>query len=302
MAFPFSSLLAPTVKCMKTQFHRVRTQLVAGLALAGALGLAGCTNIFLQPDRALHFRPEQVGVKWEEAHFKSRDGVELTGLWFPAVKLPAKGVVVQFHGNGENMTSHFLSVYWLALEGYDVLAFDYRGYGASGGKKSIDGSVADGMAALACARAKAPGLPIVVIGQSLGGALALASLDRDGGKDVGALVLDSTFASFRRVARDKLGQLWLTWPLQWPLSFLISDRIAPERFIARRKNIPLLMLHASDDPVVPYREGRRLFDLAPGPKEFWDVPGAGHAAAFGPQGAEFRPRLLRFLDGALRIH
>lgn len=301
MAFPFGSLSAPTVKCMKTQFHRVRTQLVAGLALSGALGLSGCTNVFLQPDRALHFRPEQVGVKWEEAHFASQDGTELTGLWFPSVKTETKGVVVQFHGNGENMTSHFLSVYWLALEGYDVLAFDYRGYGASGGNKSLKGSVEDGAAALAYARAKAPGLPIVVLGQSLGGALALAALDKDGGKDVGALVLDSTFSSFRRVARGKLGQFWLTWSLQWPLSFLISDRLAPERFIARRKNIPLLMLHAPQDPVVPYREGRRLYERAPFRKDFWDVPGAGHASAFGPQGAEFRPRLLRFLDGALLI-
>lgn len=271
------------------------------MALSAALGLSGCTNVFLQPDRALHLHPDRVGVKWEETLFQSRDGTALTGLWFPSVATPAKGAVVQFHGNGENMTSHYLSVYWLALEGYDVMAFDYRGYGSAGGAKSLAGSVEDGEAALAYARAKAPGLPLIVIGQSLGGALALAALDRDGGAGVKALVLDSTFSSYRRVARDKLGQLWLTWPLQWPLSFLISDRLAPERFIARRKNIPLLMLHAPLDPVVPYREGRRLYDLAPGPKEFWDVPGAGHTEAFGARGAEYRPRLLRFLDGALRI-
>jgi hypothetical protein len=51
---------------------------------------------------------------------------------------------------------------------------------------------------------------------------------------------------------------------------------------------------------VPVREGRRLFDLAPGPKEFWPVPGAGHAEALGAEGGEFRPRLARFLDEALR--
>ncbi|MDE2510464.1 MAG: alpha/beta fold hydrolase, partial [Elusimicrobia bacterium] len=246
------------------------------LAAAAAFLLSGCTNIFLQPDRALHFSPDRVGAKWEEAHFQSADGTELTGLWFPAAKLPAKGVVVQFHGNGENMTAHFLYVYWLALEGWDVLAFDYRGYGASGGKKSLSGSIADGAAALAYARAKAPGLPLVVVGQSLGGAVAVAALDRDGGKDLAALVLDSSFASYRRVARDKLGRLWLTWPLQWPLSFLISDRWAPERLIARRRKVPLLLLHAPDDPVVPFNEGRRLYEKAPEPKAFWTVPGKGH--------------------------
>ncbi len=212
----------------------------------------------------------------------------------------AKGVVIQFHGNAENMTSHFLAVYWLALEGWDVLAFDYRGYGASGGQKSLSGSVEDGRAALAYARAKAPGLPLVVIGQSLGGAIALAALDGDGGEGLRALVLDSTFSSYRRIAREKLAAHGLTWAFQWPLSrLLFSDRYAPDRLVARRKRVPLLMLHSPDDPVVPYAEGRRLFALAPEPKEFWDVPGAGHTQAFGRQGAEFRPRLLKFLDDAL---
>jgi fermentation-respiration switch protein FrsA (DUF1100 family) len=267
-----------------------------------AAALCGCTNLFLQPDRVLYLHPDRVGAKWEDAHFRSADGTELTGIWFPATPSPAKGVVVQFHGNGQNMTSHFLNVYWLALEGWDVLVFDYRGYGAAGGTKSLAGSVADGEAALAYARTKAPGLPLVVIGQSLGGALALAALDRDGGKDLHALVLDSTFASYQDVAREKLSHLWLTWPFQWPLSrLLISDRFAPARLLARRKKVPLLVLHCPGDPVVPWAEGRRVYALAPEPKTFWEVPGAGHTEAFGVRGAEFRPRLLRFLDETLKV-
>ncbi len=278
----------------------MRSSIIKAWALLAAAGLAACTNIFLQPDRRLYLSPDRVGVKWEEAHFLSADGTALTGLWLPSARAPAKGVIVQFHGNAQNMTAHFLNVYWLALEGWDVLAFDYRGYGASGGEKSLAGAVADGAAALAYARAKAPGLPLVVLGQSLGGAIALASLDRDGGKSLRAMVLDSTFASYRSVAQDKLGLFFLTWPLQWPLSrLLISDRYAPARLVARRKRVPLLMLHAKGDRVVPYAEGRRLYALAPEPKEFWDVPGGAHTAAFGALGAEFRPRLLKFLDAAL---
>lgn len=279
----------------------MRRSIVRTASFIAVVALSGCTSVFLQPDRALHLSPDKVGVKWEEAHFDSDDGVALTGLWFPSTRRPAKAVVIQFHGNGENMTSHFLTAYWLALEGYDVLAFDYRGYGASAGEKSIPGAVRDGAAALAFARAKAPGLPLVVLGQSLGGALAVAALARDGGEGLRALVLDSTFSSYRRVAREKMSHLWLTWPLRWPLSFLVSDRYAPDRAIAKRRPVPLLMLHAKDDPVVPYAEGRRLYDLAPGPKQFWDVPGDGHTEAFGARGAEFRPRLLTFLDEALPV-
>jgi fermentation-respiration switch protein FrsA (DUF1100 family) len=268
-------------------------------AAAAAAALCSCTNLFLQPDRHLYLKPEQVGAKYETIDFRSVDGTKLCGLWFPARPGPGKGVVLQFHGNGQNETSHFLYVYWLALEGWDVMAFDYRGYGASEGTKSISGSVADGAAALAFARGRAAGRPLVVIGQSLGGALALAALDRDGGSGVRALALDSTFASYEDVAEQKLSLLWFTWPLQWPLSrLLISDRFAPERLIARRARIPLLMLHAPDDPVVPYAQGRRLYELAPGPKEFWDVPGSGHTEALGRLGADFRRRLARWLDDA----
>lgn len=264
-----------------------------------AVLLGGCTNVFLQPSRALYVRPEAVGARWEEARFAAADGTALTGLWFPAAGA-AKGVVVQFHGNAENMTSHFLSVWWLALEGWHVLAFDYRGFGASGGEKDLDGAVLDGAAALAYARAKAPGLPLAVLGQSLGGALALASLEKDGGEGVGAVVLESAFASFVGVARDKLGLSWLTRPLRGPLAYLlVSDRYRPARLAARRKAVPLAVLHAVEDPVVPYEQGRALFKAAAGPKEWWEVP-SGHAAAFAAHRPEFGPRLLAFLERSLR--
>lgn len=224
-------------------------------------------------------------------------------MWFPAQNGPSKGVIVHFHGNGENMTSHYLFVYWLALERYDVFTFDYRGYGASEGEKSLSGSVEDGIAALRVARGRAGGSRdrLIVMGQSLGGALALASLDRDGGEGVRGVILDSTFASYRDVARDKLRQWWLTWPLQYPLTwFLVSDRWAPKRLIARRKPVPLLMLHALGDPVVPYAQGRALYDLAPGPKEFWKLDSQGHTEAFFALGPKYRPPLVAWLDRILQ--
>lgn len=245
-----------------------------------------------------------MGAKWEEARFKSADGTELTGLWFPAQGGLSKGVVVHFHGNGENMTSHFLYVYWLALEGYDVFAFDYRGYGASGGEKSLKGAVEDGAAAIAAARKRAGGAAdrLVIVGQSLGGALALASLEKDGGAGVKAVVLDSTFASYREVAQEKLSHLWLTWPLQWPLSRgLISDKYAPIRLIKRRKPVPLLILHSPGDPIVPYAQGRKLYEAAEAPKEFWKIEGSGHTEALFARGAQYRHPLLEWLDRALSL-
>lgn len=270
------------------------------ISLAAAL-LCGCTNVFLQPSRALFLDPGKVGAVWEEARFSSSDGTPLTGLWFPSRRGEAKGVVVQFHGNAENMTSHFLAVQWLALEGWHVLAFDYRGYGASGGRKDLDGAVTDGAAALAYARARAPGLPLAVVGQSLGGAVALAALERDGGDGVRAVVIESSFSSFIGIARDKLAGWWLTRYIRGPLAYaLVSDRYRPVRLAARRAPVPLAVLHAPGDPVVPYEQGLALYKAAKAPKEWWEVPGSGHAEAFTKYGVEFRPRLAGFLERCVR--
>lgn len=267
-----------------------------------AATLSGCTNIFLQPDHVHRYLPTREEGNWQEVRFKSGDGTDLLGIWFNARQSPSKGVVVHFHGNGENMTSHYLFVYWLAAEGYDVFTFDYRGYGGSAGKKSLSGAVEDCVAALRVARGRAGGSRerLIVLGQSLGGALALAALDRDGGEGVRGVILDSTFASYRKVARLKLGGFWLTWPFQYPLSAaLISDRWAPRRLIARRKPVPLLMLHAVGDPVVPYSQGRALFDQAPGPKEFWKLDSSGHTEALYSRASRYRPPLLAWLDRVL---
>jgi fermentation-respiration switch protein FrsA (DUF1100 family) len=269
--------------------------------LAAAALLSGCMRAFFQPSRALILRPERFGYRYEAVRFPSEDGTELTGLLFSAPAGPAKGAVVHFHGNGENMTSHFLSAAWLAREGFHVLVFDYRGYGASGGQPGMAGAVADGAAALAWMRARFPEQAgrLAVFGQSLGGALAVAAAAREP-VGVRAVVLDSSFDSFRGVARDRLASAWPTWPLQWLAWVAVSDAYSPRREMRRLPKAPVLVVHGEDDPVVPQRFGRRLFELAPEPKAFWSVPGRGHARAFAADASPWRARLVGFLEEALR--
>jgi hypothetical protein len=109
------------------------------------------------------------------------------------------------------------------------------------------------------------------------------------------LILDSAFASYRSLARSKLAGVWLTWPLQWPLSYLVTDEFSPIDAIAQLR-VPLLMIHGDRDPVVPLAEGQQLFSAYPHqPKEWWLVPGGGHTAAFGDEASPYRPRLVQWL-------
>jgi uncharacterized protein len=272
-------------------------------ALLGILALAllsGCTHLFFFPSRTLVVSPEQLGLEYEEIYFPSADGTRLHGWFFPARTQPVKGTVVQFHGNAENLSTHFRSLIWVIEHGYQLFTFDYRGYGRSEGQVSVEGAIDDARAAITRAR-RLPmpeaGTRLVLYGQSLGGTLLLhvagSMEDRDG---IAVVIADSSFSSYQAIAREKLADHWLTFILQ-PLAYvLISDRYAPERVLARISPIPLLVIHGDRDQIVPIHYGQRIYDLAKAPKWFWKLEGVGHIQAMDPRSGQYRQALLDFLD------
>ncbi len=267
------------------------------LPLAAALCLSGCTHLFFRPTGRVHADPAAEGLKYEAIKFNSADGTELTGLFFPAQGAP-KATVVHFHGNGQNMTAHYPYSAWLAGAGYNVFIFDYRGYGASAGRPDLDGAVEDGKAALTHAL-KLPGADprkIIVFGQSLGGAVAAAAIGESGFKPA-ALVIEGSFYSYRSMAAARLRGAALTCPVSWLAYLLVSGRHSPADHIGHI-TCPKLFLHAVNDDTVPYAQGRRLYEAAAAPKEFWDVP-AGHIEAFTAFRPAYAPRLLDFLQTSL---
>lgn len=266
-------------------------RLKPALPAIAAAALCGCTHLFFQPTHNVYAEPPAAGC--EAIKFYSGDGTPLTGLFFPAA-VPARGTVVHFHGNGENMTAFFPYSAWLAKEGYNVFIFDYRGYGASGGEAALDGLVMDGEAALHHAL-KLPGAEtgrLIVLGQSLGGAIAVAAVAESGFKPA-AMVLEGTFYSYRGVGAAVLRRNWLTWPISWLPRVAVSGRHAPKDYISRI-TCPKLFIHSERDPVVPFSQGRRLYEAAPRPKEFWATP-YGHIETFGSLRPIYGPKLLDFL-------
>jgi hypothetical protein len=123
--------------------------LMKKIALLIMLALSsGCASLYLYyPDHQIYQTPEQVGLKFEEINFTSRDGTPLTG-WFVPAKGKVIGTVIHFHGNAQNMTAHFSFVDWLPPEGFNVFMFDYRGYGRSGGSPQRQGIHEDCVAAI----------------------------------------------------------------------------------------------------------------------------------------------------------
>lgn len=265
------------------------------LLLSLFIALSGCTGMFFMPMERLVRTPADIDLKYRDVEFHSSDGTLLHGWWLPA-KGTAQGTILFLHGNAENISTHIGSVHWLPEQGYNVFLFDYRGYGRSQGASEIAGVLRDTESAIATAlEMTGDGTgQIIVFGQSLGGAIATYAVAHSGHRDrIKALIVESGFSSYRQIAREKLGSFWLTWPLQYPLSWTVTDRYNPIDAVAAIAPIPLLLVYGKEDPIVPLHHGQQLFAAAREPKQLWLMPDGRHITTFAapPQ----RQRLLDYL-------
>jgi uncharacterized protein len=197
-------------------------------------------------------------------------------------------VVLVCNGNAGNV-SHRLE---RALEmqrrlGVSVLLFDYRGYGRSEGSPDEQGTYRDARAAYRYAT-EAKGVPpgaLVLFGESLGAAVAVQlALERP----AGALILESAFTSIPDMARA-------AYPFLPPVRPLIRTRYETIAKVPKLA-LPLLVLHGERDEIVPLAQGRRVFEVAGGPKRFFTIPGAGHNDTYVTGGEAYWRTLAEFLE------
>jgi fermentation-respiration switch protein FrsA (DUF1100 family) len=261
--------------------------------------LPGCTNVVFLPERGLRTDPGAHGIEYRDIRFEASDGVKLHAWYIPATS-QARGTVVFAHGNAGNISTHTAGIAWLRERGYNVFAFDYRGYGKSEGTPSMPGVHRDMIAALRTADRtdELPRERLAVLGQSLGGAVATVATARiDPDEAPAALVVDSAPPGYRAIAREKLAEGWLTWPLQVPLSWLVTGDYAAIDAAASLPPIPKLFIGNRNDDTIPGHHAQRLCEAATAPTECWSVTAPGHIATFTVP--KLRDRLVQWLDEAL---
>lgn len=270
------------------------------LLLASTALLGGCTGVIFQPERKLRLDPADHGVEYRNIRFRASDGVALHGWLFPAVGETVHGTVVLAHGNGGNVSSHAGGVAWLREHGYNVFAFDYRGYGRSEGTPTMVGVHRDTVAAIRTAdrHDELPRDRIALVGQSLGGAIATVTAARlDDDEAPGALVVDSAPSDYRDIAQEKLAAFWLTWPFQVPLSWLVTSDFAAVDAVGQLPPIPKLFIGNRNDRTVPFHHTRRLSEAAAPPRTCWRIADERHLATFTDE--VVRARFVAWLDSAL---
>ncbi|MGE0529565.1 MAG: alpha/beta hydrolase [Bdellovibrionales bacterium] len=225
-------------------------------------------------------------------------GLKVHGWYFRSPKQPARAVIVFFHGNAQNRSSHFLALYWIVEKGYDLAVFDYPGYGQTAGTPTPASTVHAAAQVLRALHRETSPLPLVVYGQSLGGAIAMRAVwELREEFRPNLMVIDSSFLWYTRTARAVLGKSAWTWLLQ-PLAWItLSDKWAPGARLEDLEGLPIVVIHSREDEVIPYRLGKEVFDSARGPKEMWTKERGKHNETFGgDEGKRLKERLIERLS------
>ncbi|MBW2263031.1 MAG: alpha/beta hydrolase [Deltaproteobacteria bacterium] len=240
---------------------------------------------FPRPDPG---RPAPPGS--EDLEIDVEDGAMVAARFHPSD--PNLPTVLHFHGNGEIVADYDDMAPAFHAAGASLLCADFRGYGKSTGSPSMRGLVKDAHpvldAVLHLLAERGHTGPLVVMGRSLGSASAI-ELASSRGDDVAGLVIESGFAR----TLPLLGLLGIT------VSFLGLDHVEGDDNEDKmsRVEVPVLLLHADGDMIVPFWHAERNHEhAAASDKLLVTIPDADHNTIIARGGELYWGSIARFLS------
>ena len=245
-----------------------------------------------EPSPLLQTTPDRVGMRFNEVHIPSGNGVErgeLYGWWIPAVQADAPALLL-LHGNDKNISqSHDLdNAGRMHSLGYNLLMIDYRGYGKSSGGAPSEAKVYEDAEAawnyLLKQHASKP-QHTFIYGHSLGGAIAIDLAVRH--PEAAGLIVESTFSSMADMGKREYSYL--------PVDWLLNQRFDSLEKVGKLK-IPVLFIHGMWDKKIPWQMSQQLFDAAPQPKTLKLIEGGEHSNNSSVAWVEYRDALNEFVQ------
>ena len=252
------------------------------------------------PVREFSAKPQDFGLTREDVLCRAKDGVQLHGWYFKAkapltLTLSHEGrgekeemCLLFFHGNADNISIRLPKAKEWIDRGISVFLLDYRGYGKSQGEiKRGENLSEDAKAAFEWLREKKnyKSSQIILYGESIG---AVPAIELAGQEKFKAVILEAPFTSIKELAKRHYGLA---------PDFLLKDFLMDNESKIVQLKSPLFVLHGTEDEIVPFEMGTRLFEKAPQPKEFFAIKGAHHNDTTIAGGKDFYERPFRFVTG-----
>lgn len=251
--------------------------------------------LLFQPSRGDPGPPPALqGIAGSRITLTTGDGIPIQAWWYalPGMGGDSTPVILFFHGNAGDVSHRTPIAEGLLREGLSVLLLEYRGYGASAGKPTEEGLHQDALAAwdFLVEEVGDPGR-IVVFGRSMGASVA-ARLAAD--HPPGGLVLESAFTSLEAIGHS-------VYPLlPGFLFYRLKGRFATRDWVTR-VDAPLLVIHGTEDALVPVMMGREILGAATGPRTWLPVQGAGHNDVYWVGGLDYFRRIGAFAREAVGV-
>lgn len=264
------------------------------------LNLSACIDEGRFPPPAINFlapAPSWVGVPYEDVLTFNAIGQPVRGWWMPATN--ATATILINHGavsNRSSLTSYYIYFHNL---GYNVLVYDYQGFGDSYSSPSLSTILVDATAAIEFIEARAePGADTIVIyGISLGTlpTFALAAADRP---SVAGIIIEGSFQPQALPSWSLLLVGIVPWASA--IDHMPPDLDPMENVVS--VDVPKLFLQSREDVITPFESAAALYDLALDPKQFAEVIGPHATAAFsdprfGEIVGDWLQRVVPTLDG-----
>lgn len=250
------------------------------LLITVLLLLAGCEKYFFFPKNQLFYMPETCAHNPENILVETNEGKLLHGWYFKTKVKNPKGTVFFLHGNSNNISTESVAMMWLVDKGYNVLTFDYRGYGISQGKPDIKGVLQDGLEYTEAIFKdnKVDKRNMVLYGQSLGGAVAahIARYSPYADK-FKMLVLESTFTSWRSIAKEVAASNFFTYIWQYAVTWSIPKEYSSLDNLKNSKIKNTIIIHSEADKLVKFDNGQALYKIAKEPKMILKDDFSNHA-------------------------
>ncbi|MCM8532791.1 MAG: alpha/beta hydrolase [Lentisphaeraceae bacterium] len=248
------------------------------LIITSLVLLTSCNVLVYHPEKTSYDHPRDYDINYENIFIRTSDNVALHAWWLSPIEQDAKGTIIHFHSSEKNISYHLNDSRRFVEQGYNVLLFDYRGFGHSDGIPNKWGLTKDGLAAInyIVNRDDVDNSKIVIFAQAEGAPIALSALNQYDIKPT-CIIFDNPLFTYRKIAEETVEKIPIGKALGLP-SYLAASLhdYQPDKDLKATWGVPLLICHSENNDTISSEHSLSIYKNATEPKTLYLTKGAGH--------------------------